>query len=123
MASERDVVPAGLAAAILQRRQLRFCYRKDPGASAPRVVNPHVVSESAAGHVRLHGVQVAGPSSHEPTRLPGWRTFDVALMTDVEVLATGFRVAGDYQPGSPIYDRMLIDCLHGWRVPASPGRR
>lgn len=121
MVRVRDAVPAELAAAILARRQLRFRYLKDPGSAAPRVVSPHAVSEPVTGHIRLHGVQVAGPSSHEPARLPGWRTFDVGLMTDVEVLTSGFDVAPDYQPESPLYGRMLIDCLHGWRVP--PPRR
>jgi hypothetical protein len=115
-------VPAELVTAILGHRQVQLLYPRDPRPPAPRVVNPHAVYESSSGQLYLQGVQVAGPSSHGEDSLPGWRTFTVGLIAGAEVLPTGFEVAPDFRPGSPLYHRMIIDCLRGWR-PAAPGRR
>lgn len=122
MAAAREMVPSELVTAILGHRQVRLRYPGDPRTSAPRVVNPHAVYESSAGQLYLLGVQIGGPSSHGEDSLPGWRTFALGLIGGAEVLPTRFEVAPDFRPGSPLYHRMIIDCLRGWR-PAAAGRR
>lgn len=62
----------------------------------------------------MQGVQLAGPTSHGPADLPGWRTFDLGLMSGIEVLPERFEVAPEFQPRSPAYRRMIIDCTRGW---------
>lgn len=122
MATAREMVPSQLVTAILGRHQVRLRYAGDPRAPAPRVINPHAVYESSSGQLYLQGVQVAGPSSHGEDSLPSWRTFALGLIARAEVLPTGFEVAPDFRPGSPLYHRMIIDCLRGWH-PAAAGRR
>lgn len=114
MTSGQHLVPAELAAAVLERRQVRFCYAKDQPAGEPRTVSPHAVYRTLAGKVCLQGVQVAGPSSHGPAALPGWRTFELDLMSRIEALPERFPVAPEFRPASPVYRHMIIDCLRGW---------
>jgi hypothetical protein len=109
-----QIVPGQLAAAILGRCQVRFCYAPDHPAPGRRVVSPHAVYRTAAGVVRLSGVQVAGPTSQGPAGLPGWRTFDLTLVSGIEALPGRFQVSPEFRPDSPAYRDIVIDCLRGW---------
>ena len=114
MTSPGETVPAGLAAAVISRRQVRFCYARDAASAGPRVVSPHAIYRTAAGAVRLQGVQVAGPTSQGQADLPGWRTFDLSLMSGIETLPGRFTAAPEFRPGSPAYRHMIVDCVRGW---------
>jgi hypothetical protein len=110
----RPPVPPDLAAAVLGRRRVSFRYAPDPRAAGQRVVSPHAVYRTLTGKLCLQGVQVAGPTSHGAASLPGWRTFEVRLMSGVRELSDEFEVAAEFRPDSPAYRRMIVDCLRGW---------
>ena len=128
MTGPAEIVPSGLAAAVIGRRQVRFSYARDARSAGPRVVSPHAIFRTAAGVVRLQGVQVAGPTSQGQADLPGWRTFDLSLMSGIETLPGRFEVAPEFRPDSPAYRRMIVDCVRGWagarprHQTAPPGR-
>ncbi len=126
MTSPGEIVPGGLAKAITGRHEVRFSYARDAPSAGPRVIRPHAMYRTAAGVVRLQGVQVAGPTSQGQADLPGWRTFDLSLMSGIETLPGRFPVAPQFRPDSPAYRRMIVDCVRGWARPrhpaAPPGR-
>jgi hypothetical protein len=78
-----------LASAIRSRHLVRFRYGSDP-AGASRWVAPHVLFEARTGKLLLDGVQVAGHSSRSDHAFPAWRRFDVAMITELDVLAGSF---------------------------------
>lgn len=118
-----EAVPPELAAAVIGRRQVAFSYARDVPAAGPRVVSPHAVYRTAAGLLRLQGVQVAGPTSHGQADLPAWRTFDLSLMSGLEILPGRFRVAQQFRPDSPSYQQMIVDCVRGWAAAEGAGKR
>jgi hypothetical protein len=71
-----------LYAAIKTRHQVRFTYN-----GKPRICEPHDYGMQK-GHARVLTYQVGGESSSG--RLPDWRWFDVAKMSDFEVLDQPF---------------------------------
>ncbi len=114
MANLQRAVPGALAAAILERHLVSFCYRGDPAAAGPRIVSPHAVYRAFSGKVCLQGVQLAGPTRGGQAALPGWRTFDLSRTSEFELLATAFEVAPEFEPDNELYRRMIIDCVRGW---------
>lgn len=116
----RQPVPAELAAAILGRRRVSFTYARDARTAGPRVVSPHAVYRTLTGKVCVQGIQVAGPTSHGGASLPGWRTFELRMMSGVRELPDAFEVAAEFRPDSPVYRRMIIDCLRGWARAGQP---
>ena len=114
MTSPGEIVPAELAAAVIGRRQVRFSYARDAPSAGPRVISPHAIYRTAAGVIRLQGVQVAGPTSQGQAGLPGWRTFDLSLMSGMQTLPRRFTVAPEFRPDSPAYRQMIVDCVRGW---------
>ena len=121
MTSRGESVPAELAAAVIGRRQVSFCYAQDVPSAGPRVISPHAIYRTAAGLVRLQGVQVAGPTSQGQADLPGWRTFGLSLMSGIETLPGRFEVAPEFRPDSPAYRQMIVDCVRGWAGAAGTG--
>ncbi len=121
MTRTAEAVPAELAAAVIGRRQVAFSYARDAPSAGPRVVSPHAIYLTAAGLLRLQGVQVAGPTSHGQADLPAWRTFDLSLMSGLEALPGRFRVAPQFRPDSPAYRRMIVDCVRGWAAAGKTG--
>lgn len=108
-----QAVPDELVSAVLGRHEVRFRYMRDARTSAPRVVRPHALF-APARQVSLSGVQVSGPTSDRRGGLPGWRTFSVPLIEDVEVLPGTFTPDQAFRPGSPRLRHLLADCLNGW---------
>jgi hypothetical protein len=88
--------------AIEARRTLFLVYR----AGATRVVQPHALYRTSGGRLLLDAYQVAGESSSGD--LPGWREFDLALVSDIEPLADGFDVAPGFDPGALKYRRGVV---------------
>ena len=88
--------------AIETRRPLFLVYR----AGATRVVHPHALYRASGGRLFLDAYQVAGESSSGD--LPGWREFDLALVSDVEPLGHAFEVAPGFDPGALKYRRGLV---------------
>lgn len=69
--------------AIRSRRRLRFIYD-----GYERIVEPHVYGINTASHEAVRCWLVAGWSESEAS--PGWRTYLVREMHDVQALAQGF---------------------------------
>ncbi len=93
--------------AISERQPVALCY--DGGDR--RTVHPHALYRTATGKTCLDGYQVEGPTSSGGT-LPAWRPFNLAKVTDAELLtggfdtAPGFDLAGKkYEQGSPLLIR------------------
>ena len=113
-------MPDELAGAILSCHPVTFSYTRQALTSAAREVRPHALYESSPGKISLSGVQVSGPTSSGPGALPGWRLFDVAMITDVEVQPGVFEPDPDFRPRSARFGRLILDCRHGWAKGAGP---
>ncbi|HXE57238.1 MAG TPA: hypothetical protein VNK43_04495 [Gemmatimonadales bacterium] len=81
-----------LVQAIQERRLVSFVY-----GGHRRVVEPHLLGLHAAGEAVLSAYQTQGGS--ETGDLPGWRTFVLAEVGQVDLLERRF---GEARPG---YDR------------------
>jgi hypothetical protein len=114
-----QAVPDELVEAILGCQVVRFRYVKAARTAGPRLVQPHALHQSSPAKITLSGVQMTGPTSDSRAQLPGWRTFDVSLISDLEVLPDVFTPDQRYRPGSSRLRRLLVDCVDGW--PAGPG--
>jgi hypothetical protein len=109
-----QAVPDDLVEATLGCQVVRFRYVKTARGSGPRLVEPHALHWSSPARVTLSAVQLTGPTSDRRARLPAWRTFDVSLIEDLEVLPDVFTPDGRYRPGSSRVRHLIVDCVHGW---------
>jgi hypothetical protein len=91
-----------LVEAVRAHRVVELRYR----AQGTRVVHPHAVYRTAAGGLRLDGVQVSGVTSSGS--LPGWRDFELMKIADVLVLGAEFDPAPDFDRAAPKYRHGLI---------------
>jgi predicted DNA-binding transcriptional regulator YafY len=91
-----------LVEAVRAHRVVELWYR----GQGARVVHPHAVYRTAAGGLRVDGVQVSGASSSGS--LPGWRDFELMRISDVRVLGARFGPAPDYDRGAAKYRHGLI---------------
>lgn len=79
--------------AIQEHRVVRFTYQ-----TLEREVEPHLVGIHEAGEAMLLGYQTGGRS--RSGELPGWRTFVLSEIADLELLDRRFSGSrADFDPG------------------------
>lgn len=88
--------PAGGAGAVIGtairgRWRLAFVYE-----GHPRVVDPHLYGVRTTGALALSGYQVRGTS--HAGEVPGWRTFDLELIEQLDILEEPSPTRDDYDP-------------------------
>jgi hypothetical protein len=88
--------------AIKGRRHLEFEYR-----GLPRVVEPMTLGIWEKGDWKLRAAQVGGLSASGKVGDGTPKLFNVALMSEVALLATTFAIPAGYEPGDKSF--MLID--------------
>lgn len=91
--------------AIRERAPISLCY--DSTGPALRIVHPHVLYRSSTGKVCVDCYQVDGSSS-SGGMLPDWRPFNLAKITEVELLDGEFDIAPGLNLGSPKYSNGLL---------------
>jgi len=96
-----------LAAAVLERRVVRFRYLHS-GATGERTCHPHVLYETAAGHLLLDAVQTEGPS--ESGADTPWRTFDPAFVIALSVPGQSFEPDPTLNLDCTKYHRIRAHC-------------
>lgn len=96
-----------LTQAIAGTARVSFRYFRPGKAIGRRVGDPHAVFyHPGTGNILTHIYQQSGDSeSGEP--LPGWRTFHVDDIQDIEFLDVSFRPAPRYKPNSPLYAQVI----------------
>lgn len=86
-----------IAEAIATQHLLQLDY-----AGSTRIVEPHIYGLDAQGREVLSAYQVTGGSISGETT--GWKTFEIAKVTDVEVLAAHFsRPRREYNPADAMF--------------------
>lgn len=89
-----------LNSAIAQRRLIAFRYH-----GHDRLVEPHILGVTAAGHEALSGWQVAGSAG---SRAAGWKNFVLADLNELAVTDQAFaRPRSDYNPADPSFALVL----------------
>lgn len=107
-----DRIESRLRTALRERHVLRFTYR-----GFPREVQPHALGRFRNGRSALLGWQCAGGSRSEPP--PGWRTFLLAQIDDLQVLDATFGPRADYHPEKSGLTTVDED-VNGVRLPVGP---
>lgn len=90
-----------IADAIQNKRVLEFIYD-----GLPRVVEPHAVGYSRAGHGLLRCYQIAGESHHPP--IPDWRLMTVSKIRSLAVVPNRYFTSPrpDYKRGDSAMARI-----------------
>jgi hypothetical protein len=96
-----------LAAAVNERRVVRFRYLHSD-ATGERTCHPHVLYETAAGHLLLDAVQTDGPS--ESGADTPWRTFDPAFVSELSVAGQSFEPDPTLNLACTKYHRIHAHC-------------
>jgi len=94
---------SSLREAIERRRPVALSYE----GGAARLVHPHAIYRTSTGKTCLEGFQLDGPTSSGST-LPGWRPFNLARISSVDVLDGTFDVEPDFDPAGPKYGHGLL---------------
>jgi len=77
--------------ALKERCEVQFNYH-----GFPRRVEPHALGHATADRTALLGWQVSGGSASEPP--PGWRTFVLAEIGELQLTRQTFTPRADYHP-------------------------
>ena len=104
-----------IASAIANRRLLMIAY--DNGAEGPRLVEPHLLGVTTAGHWALSGWFRAGASVSAQGE--GWRTYLLEKITAMEMVGQVFDARPDYDPNGGGLYQTISACLPG-AVGAAP---
>ena len=87
--------------AITHRQGLSFRYDNHN-----RIVEPHLLGVSTAGHMTLNAYQVEGGSSSG--KIPGWRPFLLSKISGLSIVATTFSSARNgYNPNAKGMQKIL----------------
>lgn len=89
--------------AIKSKQKVKLNYKGE----GYRVVCPHVIYISGAGKTLVDCYQLSGYSTHSE-KIPDWRPFDIAKITELITLDETFDIALGYNRFSDRYSNVII---------------
>lgn len=89
--------------AIKSKQKIELNYKGE----GYRVVCPHAIYISSTGKTLVDCYQLSGYSTHSE-KIPDWRPFDIAKITELKFLDEAFDIALGYNPFSDRYSNAII---------------
>ncbi len=95
-------IQSNIVEAIRSKRKLELNYKNE----GLRLVLPHAIYISTTGKTLVDAYQTSGYSTHLE-KIPDWRQFDVAKISNITVLEETFNIASGYNPSSDRYSNAI----------------